>query len=65
MEHPVVMARRCKPRCKGCGSTFLDPYSEGAVDQFVTTGHAKAVLDPKGDGNRPPMDGRENVKMQD
>ncbi len=45
MEHWTAMAGRCKPRCKGCGSTFLEPYSEGAVDQFVSAGTARAIKD--------------------
>jgi DNA-directed RNA polymerase subunit RPC12/RpoP len=43
MEHWTAMSRRCKPRCQGCGSTFLEPCSEGAVDDFVKAGTGRAI----------------------
>ena len=42
-EHWAVMARRCKPRCTGCGGTFLNPDSDGANEQFVEAGTARAI----------------------
>lgn len=45
MLHPTVASRRCKPRCAGCGGTFLEPDTDGAVEAFVNTGTARAVLE--------------------
>lgn len=45
MLHPMAATRRCKPRCNGCGGTFLEPDTDGAVDAFVNIGTAKAVLE--------------------
>jgi len=45
MLHPLAATRRCKPRCSGCGGTFLEPDTDGAVDAFINTGTAKAVLE--------------------
>jgi len=45
MEHWTAMARRCKPRCKACGSTFLVPYSDGALEQDTNAGTARAIKD--------------------
>jgi DNA-directed RNA polymerase subunit RPC12/RpoP len=31
---PQEMARRSKPHCTECGSTFFNPASEGAIEQI-------------------------------
>jgi len=28
-------ARRCRPRCGGCGSTFLEPYTKEAGNRIA------------------------------
>ena len=62
LERPQAMARRCKPRCKSCGSSFLEPYSEVAMEEFQRTGDAKRIVQPVADGKASPT-GREHRSM--
>lgn len=64
MEHPQTLARRCKPHCKKCGSTFLNPWSEGADEAFVNAGTARKALDRVRDGTGVPT-GKEHQQLQD
>ncbi len=41
--HPIELARRCKPRCVGCGGTFFEPDSDGAHDMEANVGTARAI----------------------
>lgn len=42
-EHWTAMSRRNKPRCQGCGGTFLNPDSDGADEAFVRAGTGRAI----------------------
>ena len=57
MLHWTATIRRCKPRCQGCGGTFFEPCSEGAVEQHIATGTARAIIDktPRTDTTAPAM----------
>lgn len=63
MEHWTAMQRRNKPRCTKCGSTFLNPYSEGAHEQFDRAAAARVVRQPLISG-KASATGRENVDMR-
>lgn len=47
MLHWTELARRCKPRCGKCGSTFFNPMSDGAVESEINAGTSKAIRDAK------------------
>lgn len=57
---PSELARKCKPRCRGCGGTFFNPSSEGAVEQSTEIGQARGIV-----ANLDAVTGRENVKMRE
>lgn len=61
METKSSMNNRCKTRCRKCGSTFLEPYSEGAKEDFTNAGEAKIILEPTNGVHA--MNGRETSEM--
>lgn len=62
MEHAQVMSRRCRPRCQKCGSTFLNPSSDNAIEDQYKAGAARTI---KEEINPNVTTGRENVSMRD
>ena len=57
--HWVELARKCKPRCQGCGGSFFEPDSEGASEMEVNAGTARAIKD-----HQPPHDGKDTLAMR-
>ena len=64
MEHSLAMQRRNRPRCKSCGSTFLNPHSKLAIEAFENAAAARAIVQPILAGKKP-QTGRENRAMSD
>lgn len=63
MLHWVELSRRCKPHCQGCGGTFFEPDSDGAMEQEVNAGTARAIKDKPHDGRyAPKMRGEMEIK---
>lgn len=62
-ESSSSMSNRCKTRCKSCGGTFLEPDTEGAVDQFVTAASVRAVMQPINEGKKS-ITNREHHELQ-
>jgi len=37
-EYMARFARKCRPRCSACGSTFLEVWTKEAADRIATHG---------------------------
>lgn len=59
MLHWTETARRCKPRCQGCGSTFLEPCGESAQDTETRAGTARSIKQ-----HEPPLEQRPGLAMR-
>jgi len=55
-ESAKTMTRHCRPRCMGCGSTFLVAESRGANEQQRQIGTAKGFVEAAGRGLIAPAD---------
>ncbi len=58
-ETAYTMNLRNRPRCKGCGGTFLEPDTDAGDKHSIAAGTARAILD-----HVPPQTGRENMAMR-
>lgn len=56
---PRAFDRASRPRCHRCGCTFLEPVSDGAAENEIKHGTARAIAD-----HAPPHDPRANVTMR-